>query len=163
MGAVRWDTDADVAKQSDRQLSAEMLAELLEAALGRPVDVAINHDAVALALLPLGLGWALSRMLGHVLTEVGTAVLMGFVFGLVFGLLDVEDEQIGHLRVGHPLEGGRIEVVGLGLRLERDPQRVPHRKRPGMRLVLGRLDFDDIGPPVGKKPAGPAPAPAPAA
>jgi len=30
---------------------------------------------------------------------VGTAVLMGFVFGLVFGLLDVEDEQISHLRM----------------------------------------------------------------
>jgi len=30
---------------------------------------------------------------------VATAVSMGFIFGLVFGLLDIEDEQISHIKV----------------------------------------------------------------
>lgn len=65
---------------------------------------------------------------------VVTAVIMGAVFGFIFGLLDVEDEQLSHLRLAllreesycYPigaLVGGAAAAINQSLRERQDQYR----------------------------------------
>lgn len=74
---------------------------------GAAMGVAAAHG-VALALLPLGIGWLFSQAMGNVLSELGTAVVMGLAGPLLVGhyllILVVTglDPWTAYSTLGHP-------------------------------------------------------------